>query len=508
MTDKTKKTEKIKDYILINPIKEGGNGIVYKAFNEKDKKFYAIKKVEKEKIYLEREINQLQELNDSKYSVNYKEYIIQNNINYIVMELCDGDLNDLLESRNGNLDIVTIIKITNQLNEVLKKMLDLKIEHRDLKPGNILIKYINEKKTDFEIKLTDYGCSKFYNKEEVLGATSKFSEMVGTDFYMAPEIFQNKGDSRSDLWSIGMILYDLYFNQIPFKNKDEYINSDVLLKETDYEDLNDLLNKLIVKDPDKRIKWDDYFEHPFNNQQIIEIVINNEKDNNNIKIIDNEFFKCEQLKDSKIFIDRYEEKFNNNFILNKGRHTIDIVFKNNLTNCNHMFSKCQNITQIKFFNLRTNEIKDMSYMFNGCSELLNLDLSCFKTKNVTNMSGMFNQCSKLKELDLIKFDTKNVTNMSGMFNECLNLEKLELSSFNTGNVRDMSYMFNECSKLKIFEINIKNFKTNNVLNKENMFNNCKYVVIFSYVIFKIIKPYEILKRIFKKKKSKYSRLMK
>ena len=64
MTDKTKKTEKIKDYILINPIKEGGNGIVYKAFNEKDKKFYAIKKVEKEKIYLEREINQLQELND------------------------------------------------------------------------------------------------------------------------------------------------------------------------------------------------------------------------------------------------------------------------------------------------------------------------------------------------------------------------------------------------------------------------------------------------------------
>ena len=57
------------------------------------------------------------------------------------MELCDGDLNDLLENKNENLDIITIIKIINQLNEVLKLMHSKKIEHRDLKPENILIKY-------------------------------------------------------------------------------------------------------------------------------------------------------------------------------------------------------------------------------------------------------------------------------------------------------------------------------------------------------------------------------
>ena len=59
---------------------------------------------------------------------------------YIVMELCDGNLKDLLEKKN-KFDIVTIIKITNQLNEVLKLMHSKQIEHRDLKPENILIKY-------------------------------------------------------------------------------------------------------------------------------------------------------------------------------------------------------------------------------------------------------------------------------------------------------------------------------------------------------------------------------
>ena len=56
------------------------------------------------------------------------------------MELCDGNLKDLLEKKN-NLDIVTIIKITNQLNKVLKLMHSKQIEHRDLKLENILIKY-------------------------------------------------------------------------------------------------------------------------------------------------------------------------------------------------------------------------------------------------------------------------------------------------------------------------------------------------------------------------------
>ena len=76
----------------------------------------------------------------SKYSVEFIESIEKDDNIYIVMELCDGDL-DLLVKKKGNLDMVTIIKIMNQLNEVLKLMHSKKREHRDLKPENILIKY-------------------------------------------------------------------------------------------------------------------------------------------------------------------------------------------------------------------------------------------------------------------------------------------------------------------------------------------------------------------------------
>ena len=57
------------------------------------------------------------------------------------MELCDGNLNNFLEKKKGNLDITTIYEILFELNEVLKLMHSKKIEHRDLKPENILIKY-------------------------------------------------------------------------------------------------------------------------------------------------------------------------------------------------------------------------------------------------------------------------------------------------------------------------------------------------------------------------------
>ena len=77
----------------------------------------------------------------SKYSVEFIESIEKDDNIYIVMELCDGNLNDLLKKKNGYLDKITIFEIIFQLNEVLKLMHSKKLEHTNLKPENILIKY-------------------------------------------------------------------------------------------------------------------------------------------------------------------------------------------------------------------------------------------------------------------------------------------------------------------------------------------------------------------------------
>ena len=107
---------------------------------DENNKFYAIKKINiqyKEVIKKEIEILKIMK---SKHSVEFIESIEKDDNIYIIMELCDGDLNDLVKKK-GNLNIVKIIKIMNQLNEVLRLMHSKKIEHRDLKPENILIKY-------------------------------------------------------------------------------------------------------------------------------------------------------------------------------------------------------------------------------------------------------------------------------------------------------------------------------------------------------------------------------
>ena len=268
--------KRIDNYILVRKLKKGGYGTCYEGKDVNDNKDVCIKEIEIENdddiLSIENEISIL-EMMKSKHSVEVINFMKKNNYYYIIMELCEGDLNYFLKKKNGNLDIITIIKIVIQINDAFKLMRNNKIEHRDLKPENILIKFKNEEK-DFDIKLTDYGLAKYYEN-----SNSNFSKQVGTPYYMAPEVYKNEGNSKSDLWSIGIILFYLYFNQLPFNDFDDYIdlNKKVNLKKTNNDFLDDLLSKLIVKAPENRINWDDYFIHPFNTQQIIEISVNIEK---------------------------------------------------------------------------------------------------------------------------------------------------------------------------------------------------------------------------------------
>ena len=127
------------------------------------------------------------------------------------------------------------------------------IIHRDLKPQNILVN-----NNPFIVKLADFGISREFNN-------TNFSTKAGTPIYGAPEQIYSKNydPTKCDLWSIGIIIYKLKFNDedddIPvFAFYDGNID-----EEFENKDLDDLVRRLIVKDPNKRIDWNDYFNHPF-----------------------------------------------------------------------------------------------------------------------------------------------------------------------------------------------------------------------------------------------------
>ena len=90
-------------------------------------------------------------------------------------------------------------------------------------------------------------------------------DVVGTPYFMAPEICKGNGyRNNCDLFSIGVLMYYLYFNSYPF-----YKNSTINLKDNmnfqieEDKKLEDLLKKLLKEDPEERISWKEYFEHPF-----------------------------------------------------------------------------------------------------------------------------------------------------------------------------------------------------------------------------------------------------
>ena len=174
----------------------------------------------------------------------------------------ESDLSVMLNNYKNGMSSKLIRKIFSQINSGLKLMINNKKTHLDLKPENILFSYTNEKKTDFIVKIGDFGFSKD------LVSTKNEQSNVGTDKFKAPEIEKGIYSNKCDLYSIGIILYMLKTGEYIFERKtkfeilkNKYANK--IKKEIDDTKLNNLIKKLVVIDPHKRMEWKDYFEDPF-----------------------------------------------------------------------------------------------------------------------------------------------------------------------------------------------------------------------------------------------------
>ena len=262
----------ISDYKLEKQIGNGSFGDIYRGIEIHSGMKVAIKRLRKKVLYengkyllkaFYREIDIMKKCQCPNSIKFIKDFQTQNNYN-IIMELCDTDLLCYLYERPNPFSSEEIKECFLQLNNAFKKMNENNIIHRDLKLGNVLIKFTDETKTKFIPKLTDYGFSKELNKHN-----SSQNTHLGTPATMAPEVMMNfQCNNKSDLWSIGVMMYQLYYREVPYEGNTEdeimkKIKSDTPYKQPEDPNLRDLINRLLVVNFEKRLSWKDYYNHPF-----------------------------------------------------------------------------------------------------------------------------------------------------------------------------------------------------------------------------------------------------
>ena len=246
-------------YILQDIIGKGGNGIVYTAKDTQTGKVVAVKQLRPEQIdtspdlleRFRREGDALREL-DHPNIVKMMDMVEDDGHQFLIEEyIAGGDLTK--EVRNNKMPVERIIKIAIGLADALTRAHHLNIIHRDLKPGNVLIA------ADGTPRLTDFGVALIGNKKRM---TEKGTP-VGTIEYLSPEALTADVDNRSDIWSFGIMLFEMLAQERPFKGNSlsEIVTGILTLPPPDLEVLRpdvplaliDLVYRMLEKDRNDRI---------------------------------------------------------------------------------------------------------------------------------------------------------------------------------------------------------------------------------------------------------------
>ena len=173
----------------------------------------------------------------------------------IIMELCDDNLLNYYAKRKENFTADEIMQLLNQLNKTFRIMVENKINHGCINLKKIYLKYLDMHKTKYVAKLK---------------LAPKIPEIKNKEVYCSPEILKyglSEFNEASDLWSLGVIIYTLFFREYPYygQNEEEILNKiqNKTLKKTGISNLDNLIMNLLIEDPTKRITWEKYFYHPF-----------------------------------------------------------------------------------------------------------------------------------------------------------------------------------------------------------------------------------------------------
>ncbi len=246
-------------YQIIEELGKGGMGRVYKVFDQEVQAKMALKLIKPEisadKQTINRFRNELKIARDISHKNICRMYDLGKEAGnyFITMEYVSGeDLKSFIR-RSRQLVVGTAIFIAKQVCEGLAEAHRLGVVHRDLKPGNIMID------REGNAKIMDFGIARSFSVKGITGA----GVMIGTPEYMSPEQVEGKEvDQRSDIYSLGIILYEMLTGQVPFegdtpftvgvKHKSEIPKDPSELNAQIPQDLNRLVLKCLEKTKERR----------------------------------------------------------------------------------------------------------------------------------------------------------------------------------------------------------------------------------------------------------------
>ena len=255
--------KKILHYELLEKLGEGGMGVVYKAHDNKLKRDVAIKflpqnfaKDAEERKRFQIEAQAAAALNHTNiatiHAIEGFDDAEGNNEIFIVMEFIDGkELGEKIG--NGSIKFEDAVKIAESIANGLRAAHEKGIIHRDIKSSNIMVG------SDGKVKIMDFGLAKVSGSPMI----TKENSTLGTIAYMSPEQAQGKkADHRSDLWSFGVVFYEMLTGELPFKAEHEaawnyVIINDQPLPPTSLDrkipaTVDSLMKKMLEKNPDDR----------------------------------------------------------------------------------------------------------------------------------------------------------------------------------------------------------------------------------------------------------------
>jgi len=251
----------IGSYLVVSKLGEGGMGMVYKAHDTTLDRTVALKVLSPHLFrnleFLQRfrvEAQAQARLNGPNIVTLHSMFEIPGSL-VLVMEHVEGHTLDQRLHNEGRLSVATTVWVFEQALLGVERAHRMGIVHRDLKPSNIFITNTHE------IKLMDFGVAKILDSKE----NTQTGSMIGTLMYISPEqITGHDADFRSDIYTLGITLYQAVTGVLPFEKKTDYEYMNAQLHEQPLpptalqpaipQELEDIILKAMDKNPDKRFQ--------------------------------------------------------------------------------------------------------------------------------------------------------------------------------------------------------------------------------------------------------------